>query len=135
MSPVLGAKTTPVSAPAWDDFGEPQAKGEELTDLQRALSAIWRELLGFHEIGVTENFFALGGNSLAAIGVISRLRTTFHIDLPPSALIAAPTIAELASCMIAHEPAPGFMERTAHILRQIESMTEEELTQALVKEG
>lgn len=125
----------PVSAPVSDDFGEPQAKGEELTDLQRALSAIWRELLGFHEIGVTENFFALGGDSLAAIGVISRLRTTFHIDLPPNALIVAPTIAELASYLIAHEPAPGFMERTAHILRQIESMTEEELTQALVKEG
>lgn len=113
----------------------PGAKAEDLTDLQKTIAAVWREVLGFGEIGIDENFFALGGDSLLSIQVTSRLRALLRIALPPSALIEAPTIAGLASYIIAHESTPGEIERTAQLLRKIEGMTEEELTQACAQEG
>jgi acyl transferase domain-containing protein len=103
-------------------------------DLQEALASVWRGLLGFEEIGIHDNFLELGGDSLLAVQLTSRLRALFRMDLPPNTLFEAPTIAELALYMIAHEARPGLVEKTATILRQIEGMTEEEVPQSL-REG
>jgi acyl carrier protein len=67
------------------------------TDLERMLAAIWQELLGIEEVGMEDNFLQLGGHSLLALQVISRVHETLQIDLPLHALLATPTIAELAS--------------------------------------
>ena len=72
------------------DFVAPRTPTEE------HLAAIWAELLGLKQVGVTENFFALGGNSLLAVRVLWRVQEAFHIELPLSALFEAPTIAEIA---------------------------------------
>src|SRR4029078_12871061 len=48
-------------------------------------------------IGINDNFFDLGGNSLLAIQVISRLRDQFQIGLSLTLLFAAPTIEALAT--------------------------------------
>ena len=102
----------------------------QFTDLQTVLVSVWCEVLGFEDIGVDQNFFDLGGDSLLSTQVLSRLRATFRMDLPPSSLFDAPTVAELAVYMIAHESKPGLVEKTAAILLQIENMTEEEILQA-----
>ena len=109
--------------------------GAELTDLQKVLVSVWREVLGFEEIGIDENFFALGGDSLVGVQVVSRLRMTLRMDVPPSCIFEAPTISELASYLIEHEPTPGQVEKTASILIQIDGMTAEEMLQASTKEG
>ncbi len=111
-----------------------EAGDDQRTDLEKVLAGVWREVLGFEKIGVDENFFDLGGESLLGTRVISRLRATFRMELPPSSLFEAPTIGELALYMIAHEPKQGLVEKTAAILQQIESMTEEELLEADGKE-
>ncbi len=64
--------------------------------LEKGLLRVWREVLGIAEIGVHDDFFALGGDSLAAIRVISRLREMLRADVPLRLLFAAPTVAELA---------------------------------------
>jgi acyl transferase domain-containing protein len=103
-------------------------------DLQEALATVWRGFLGIEKVGIHDNFLDLGGDSLLATQVLSRLRAAFRMDLPPNSLFEAPTIAELALYMIAHECRPGLVEKTATILRQIEGMTEEEVSQNL-REG
>ena len=60
------------------------------------LAAIWRELLRLPEVGVEDNFFALGGNSLGAIRLKARIESRFNIELDLAELFARPTIAALA---------------------------------------
>lgn len=103
------------------------AEVPNISDVQKVVAAIWRDVLGFEKIGIDENFFELGGDSLVSTQVLSRLRSTFRMDLPPNSLFDAPTIKNLASYMIAHETKPGIVEKTAAILIQIENMTEEEI--------
>ncbi|HEX5159838.1 MAG TPA: amino acid adenylation domain-containing protein [Ktedonobacterales bacterium] len=68
------------------------------TALERQLSTIWTEVLGLPQISIYDNFFDLGGVSLQALEVISRLRD-LGIELAPEALLQYQTIAELASLL------------------------------------
>jgi acyl carrier protein len=66
------------------------------TDIERKLSAIWQEVLDVGQIQVDNNFFDLGGHSLHAMRVLSRVRRDFQIEIPIRVLFDRPTIAELA---------------------------------------
>jgi acyl-CoA synthetase (AMP-forming)/AMP-acid ligase II/aryl carrier-like protein len=66
------------------------------TEMEAALARIWEEVLGVAKIGGTDNFFHLGGDSLAATRVAARVRKNFGVDLALSELYAAPTLAEQA---------------------------------------
>jgi amino acid adenylation domain-containing protein len=66
------------------------------TPIEEMIAGAWRETLGIGPIGVTDNFFDLGGHSLAATQVASRLRKSFGIELPLRQIFEAPTVEELA---------------------------------------
>jgi acyl carrier protein len=66
------------------------------TQIESKLLAIWKELLNIKDIGVDENFFDLGGDSLLALRAVTRVREAFAVDLPPLAVIDNPTVAALA---------------------------------------
>jgi FkbH-like protein len=66
------------------------------SSIELQLAAIWREVLHVNKIGVRDNFFDLGGNSLLAVQIISRIRESFNADLPISTLFDSPTISVLA---------------------------------------
>jgi amino acid adenylation domain-containing protein len=65
-------------------------------DLERQMVAIWQAVLKLPQVGVQDNFFDLGGNSLAAMALMTRLARATGRGLPLTALFAAPTIAQLA---------------------------------------
>ena len=65
-------------------------------DTQKSIARIWRDVLKLGAVGIHENFFELGGNSLLAGSMLARLRDCFEVDLPMRAVFAAPTIAGLA---------------------------------------
>jgi amino acid adenylation domain-containing protein len=67
------------------------------TPTEQQIADIWTQLLKLEQIGIHDNFFALGGHSLLGTQVISRLRQSFGIELPLQTLFEAPTIAELSS--------------------------------------
>src|ERR1700690_3085206 len=102
------------------------------TTLQAVLLNVWAGVLGTEKIGIADDFFELGGDSVLATQVVSRLRDLFRMDLPPIVLFDAPTIEQLANYMIANEARPGLAEKTAAVLKRIEGMTEEEVTRSLL---
>jgi acyl carrier protein len=65
-------------------------------DLERLVADIYADVLETEQVGAGDNFFALGGDSLRATQVISRLRSLFSIDLPIATLFSKSTVAELA---------------------------------------
>src|SRR5271167_1621997 len=101
------------------------------TTLQEVLLTVWAGILGIEKIGIEDDFFELGGDSILATQIISRLRQMFRMDLPPIILFDAPSIEKLAECMIAHEARPGLAEKTAGVLKRIEGMSEEEVARRL----
>ena len=69
------------------------------TRYEKALSDIWRDLLGLDRVGVNDNFFDLGGNSLLGIQAVLRVRERLDIDIPVVKLFQCPTIAALAKSL------------------------------------
>ncbi|TCP57968.1 amino acid adenylation domain-containing protein [Tumebacillus sp. BK434] len=67
------------------------------TATEQLLAAIWSELLGAEQVGVHDNFFALGGHSLLATQMISRVRQSFQIELPLSALFEVSVLGDFAA--------------------------------------
>jgi hypothetical protein len=61
-----------------------------------SLAAIWGEMLQVERVGRNDNFFSLGGDSLTAKRVMTRVQLTHQIELPFDAAFRAPTIANLA---------------------------------------
>ncbi|MEU4368109.1 amino acid adenylation domain-containing protein [Micromonospora chersina] len=66
------------------------------TDTERLITEVWAELLDRTDIGVEDDFFALGGHSLTALRVISRLRDRLAAPLTLRTFFEARTIARLA---------------------------------------
>jgi amino acid adenylation domain-containing protein len=66
------------------------------TAAERGLVRIWEELLGRPGIGVTDDFFDLGGHSMLALRMMARIRRELGVELPMAALLDRPTVARLA---------------------------------------
>ena len=75
------------------NFLAPQTQGE------KTLAAIWSEVLGVEHVGTQDNFFQLGGDSIQATQVISRVREAMQIELSFLSFFEAPTVAGLAECI------------------------------------
>jgi non-ribosomal peptide synthetase component F/acyl carrier protein len=68
---------------------------------EEVIAAIWRDVLGRSDIGVTDDFFDLNGDSLHAIKVIACIRKTLGVGIPVSEFLRSPTVAALASAVAA----------------------------------
>ena len=64
--------------------------------VETVVTQIWRDLLGLDEVGADEDFFDLGGHSLIAIRLMSRLNRDLGVRLELADLLGAPTIESLA---------------------------------------
>ncbi|MER5894238.1 amino acid adenylation domain-containing protein [Streptomyces sp. NPDC001876] len=65
------------------------------TPTEERIAAIWRDLLG-KEASTQDSFFDLGGHSILAVRLVSRLQNEFDLDLPMRVAFESPTIAQLA---------------------------------------
>ena len=66
------------------------------TPTEAKLAAFWCELLEVPEVGVTDDFFDLGGDSLLAMQLLARISKQFEVDIPVRSLFDTPTIDRLA---------------------------------------
>jgi thioesterase domain-containing protein/acyl carrier protein len=72
------------------------APADATDELELKLTWIWKEVLGVSSVGIHDNFFDLGGHSLAAVKVFSEIEKGLGCRLQLATLFHAPTIAELA---------------------------------------
>ena len=66
------------------------------TETEAVVVSVWAAVLDLSHVGVHDDFFALGGHSLAAAQIAARLRDAFAVDVPVAAVFESPTPAELA---------------------------------------
>jgi amino acid adenylation domain-containing protein len=66
------------------------------TELTAALARIWAEVLGVAAVGIHDDFLELGGDSLRAARIVNRVASSLEIQLPMTALFAAPTVVGMA---------------------------------------
>ncbi|MBS9439958.1 amino acid adenylation domain-containing protein, partial [Photorhabdus noenieputensis] len=71
-------------------------------DMEMALAAIWREVLGIEQISRYDSFFALGGHSLLAVRVMNRV-AALGIELPLTTLFKSPSLKAFAEVMQARK--------------------------------
>ena len=104
------------SEPQADKFLAPQNRTE------KTLAAIWSEVLAVEPIGVDDNFFDLGGDSIRATQVISRVRAELQTELSIPNLFETPTLAGLAECIEkAHGIEPSRQSRRCRGLQEIKN--------------
>ncbi|MBY8848172.1 AMP-binding protein, partial [Saccharothrix sp. MB29] len=77
------------------------------TERERGLAEIWAAVLGVERVGVHDNFFDLGGDSILGIQVAAAARADLGVAWSHRALFDRPTVAELAAVLRDVEPAPG----------------------------
>jgi acyl-coenzyme A synthetase/AMP-(fatty) acid ligase len=69
------------------------------TELERVLVDIWREVLGLSSVGIHDDFFALGGDSLRAARVFAEIERRLGLDRAVALILEAPTVSALASVL------------------------------------
>lgn len=92
-------------------------------DLEAELAAIWAEVMHLERVGIHDNFFDLGGHSLPAIRISSRINATYDVELPLDVFFANPTIAQLS---IAIEEL---------VMSEIEALSDEDVLRLLDEEN
>jgi hypothetical protein len=103
------------------------------TELERSIVSVMEQILTTSRVGVNDNFFWLGGDSLKAIRVLAQLSATFQIQLPAVTLFMNPTALELGleiTRILAEDT--GMLEE---LLDEIEGLAKEKKATAFSREA
>jgi len=123
---------------------EPDNARPELTDIfvaprtpmEEKLAAIWESVLGISGIGVYDNFFEMGGHSLMATQLISRVRDAFSVELPVKVFFTGdPTIARLASEIEEIQLSQPSEDDVAEMLKELDNLSDDEVRALLQSES
>ncbi|MBG9732731.1 condensation domain-containing protein, partial [Paenibacillus alvei] len=105
------------------------------TTTETKLAQLWQEVLGLERVGIRDNFFDIGGHSLRAMTLVSRIHQTLEAEVPLRQLFLSPTIESLAAALEATEgstfealvPAPlqaayplSSAQKRLYVLQQLE---------------
>lgn len=81
------------------DSAFPATVASPQTPTEHMLARIWQHLLGYTAIGIHDNFFDLGGDSLLAVQLVAQVRQATGVQLPLRRMVQCPTIAGLAAAI------------------------------------
>jgi acyl-coenzyme A synthetase/AMP-(fatty) acid ligase/acyl carrier protein len=96
------------------------------TPVEQFLAGCWREVLQIESVSIHDNFFDLGGHSLSATQVVSRIRDHFGIELPLYRVFERPTLEILALEIIQRQASEAEQSQLEGLLSELESLSEED---------
>jgi non-ribosomal peptide synthetase component F len=99
--------------------------------VQAILSRIWADVLSLDVVGIYDNFFDLGGHSLAATRIVSQVLKKFQLELPLHCLFAAPTVAEMAAVISEHQEQTSRRKDVDHLLTELTLLSDAEAERLL----
>ncbi len=106
------------------------------TDVETALAQIWCTILGRERVGIHDNFFRIGGQSLLGMRVIASIHTFFPVELTFRAIVEAPTIALLAERLLRTAPGgPEEITTIAQMMVQINQLSDDDVQALLEEQG
>ncbi|HVG10762.1 MAG TPA: SDR family oxidoreductase [Thermoanaerobaculia bacterium] len=124
--PAAGAHARPESNVPYRAPGNP---------IEVKIAEIWQELLGVDRVGVDDDYFLLGGNSLAGLQILSKMRAEFDVELPLKAFFEARTVSAMAEEIGREREKAAFeKQRLEEILAEIEALSLDEVKEHLAKE-
>ncbi len=133
-----GRDEAPVSAPAHARPNLQTTFVPPSSDLEKELTAKWQELLGIQSIGIYDDFFDLGGNSLLGTQLLSQLRDMYRMELPIRTLFEDPTVAGVAKYIESYKEKGQDhrdMDKIAETIAQVQNLSEEEVRALLMQES
>ena len=89
--------------------------------LEHLVADIWSEVLGIEAVGLDDDFLELGGDSLRAALVITRLLEATRVEVPLDSLFVTPTVSGLVELIVEHRLAELSDEKLAALLDEVES--------------
>ncbi|WP_051731877.1 AMP-binding protein [Kitasatospora phosalacinea] len=99
----LPAPVAPAAAPAAAQVAPgpaaPVGDAAGADDVEGRIAAVWCEILGLARVAEGEDFFSLGGTSISALRVVSRIRQEFGVPLRLAAIFETPTVRDLAAAV------------------------------------
>jgi amino acid adenylation domain-containing protein len=96
------------------------------TALEEVLAGIFSAVLGIDRVGLLDNFFEVGGHSLMATQVASRVRESLGISLPLRRIFEKPAVGVLADAILGDAPDRVRIERVAELLLQFSRVSDEQ---------
>ncbi len=111
--------------------GQADSADAPRNEVEEALLRIWSGVLEADRIGINDSFFDLGGHSLAAIKVISRVREELGVHLSMATMFDAPTIAGLAKIIDAERQPAGADASLDAIMSELSGLSDEDIARLL----
>ena len=96
-----------------------QPYGAPRSEVERELVRMWEEVLDVRPIGIHDTFLDLGGHSLAATRVVSRVTKNFELELSLRSLFQSPTVADMAAIILGELTAEQRVELESRLLQKI----------------
>lgn len=105
------------------------------TPTEEFLADCWRSLLHVEKVSIVDGFFDLGGHSLSATQLVSRIRDEFNLELPLRIVFERPTIDLLAREILQQQAAQQDGAELETLLAEVESLSDQEIEILLAKAG
>ncbi|MEM9385013.1 MAG: SDR family NAD(P)-dependent oxidoreductase [Pseudomonadota bacterium] len=100
-------------------------------EIEAAVAEIWADVLGLEQVGVEDPFFDLGGDSLLATMLLSKITSRFALDVPVERFFEAPTVASAARVISAELERTTAGEDLDALLSELEGLSDEEAARLL----
>ncbi|MFC1714055.1 AMP-binding protein [Candidatus Poribacteria bacterium] len=105
------------------------------TPIAETLAGIWSQVLELDQVGIHDDFFELGGNSLLATQIISRVLNTFQVKILLRSLLQSPTVTDMAAAIAQSQAEKAEMGDIEQMLAELDKLSEDKIKTMLDDEN